>query len=66
MIKDEVEELRSEILALTNEKYDRSKARQQQAKLTSFNDKIKSGVLTYPGLTPGLAPVGYDDDSDDE
>ncbi|OBA19874.1 regulator of rDNA transcription 14 [Metschnikowia bicuspidata var. bicuspidata NRRL YB-4993] len=65
MIKDEVEELRSEILALTNEKYDRSKERQQKAKLSSFNEKVKSGVLTYPGLTPGLAPVDYDE-SDDE
>ena len=66
VIKDEVDELRNEILALTNEKYDRSKARQHQAKLNSFNEKIKTGVLTYPGLTPGLAPVDYDDDSDDE
>lgn len=66
IIKDEVDELRNEILALTNEKYDRSKARQQKAKLASFTEKVKSGTLSYPGLTPGLAPVGLDDDSDDE
>lgn len=65
-VKDEIDALRSEILALTNEKYDKSRDRKLDAKLQSFNDKIKKGVLAYPGLTPGLAPVGYDDESDEE
>lgn len=64
-VKDEIESLREEILALTNEKYERSRDRKLDAKLLSFNDKIKKGVLAYPGLTPGLAPVGFDD-SDEE
>lgn len=64
-VKDEINDLREEIINLTNEKYDRSRDRKLDAKLQSFNDKIKKGVLSYPGLTPGLAPVGLDD-SDDE
>lgn len=64
-VKDEIDSLRQEILALTNEKYDKSRDRKIDAKLLSFNDKIEKGVLAYPGLTPGLAPVGFDE-SDEE
>lgn len=64
-VKEEIEDLRKEIIALTNEQYDKSRDRKLDAKLESFNEKVKKGVLSYPGLTPGLAPVGYDD-SDDE
>lgn len=64
-VKEEIEDLRKEIIALTNEKYHKSRDRKLDAKLESFNEKVKKGVLSYPGLTPGLAPVGYDD-SDDE
>lgn len=64
-VKEEIDTLRQEILALTNEKYDKSRDRKLDAKLLSFNDKIKKGVLAYPGLTPGLAPVDYDE-SDEE
>ncbi|EMG46161.1 RRT14 Regulator of rDNA transcription 14 [Candida maltosa Xu316] len=27
-----------------------------------FEEKIKKGVISYPGLTPGLAPVDYDEE----
>lgn len=64
-VKDEIEELRAEIVALTDEQYLRSKEKKQTEKLLAFTEKVKSGVMSYPGLTPGLAPVGFDD-SDDE
>lgn len=64
-VKEEIDDLRKEIIALTNEKFDKSRDRKLDAKLLSFNEKVKKGVLSYPGLTPGLAPVGFDD-SDDE
>lgn len=65
-IKDEIQQLRAEILALTNEKYVDSKARTQAAKLLAFKEKIAKGKMSYPGLTPGLAPVGLDDEDSDE
>ncbi|WPK27562.1 hypothetical protein PUMCH_004955 [Australozyma saopauloensis] len=66
MIKEEIDELRSEILLLENEKYDRSNAKQKENRLQAFKEKIASGTVSYPGLTPGLAPVGLDDESDEE
>lgn len=64
-IKDEINDLRKEIIELTNEKYNKSRDRKVDAKLQSFNEKVQKGVLSYPGLTPGLAPVGFDE-SDEE
>lgn len=66
LIKEEIDELRSEILALENEKNDRSNAKINENRLQAFKEKISSGTLSYPGLTPGLAPVGLDDESDEE
>lgn len=65
VVKDEIEQLRAEIVALLNEKYARSKERKQEEKLEAFKQKVISGTVSYPGLTPGLAPVGFDE-SDDE
>ncbi|ODQ78993.1 hypothetical protein BABINDRAFT_162072 [Babjeviella inositovora NRRL Y-12698] len=44
------------------------KKRTKASKKNDFTTKVKKGVLAYPGLTPGLAPVGLsdDEDSDDE
>lgn len=64
-VQEEITALQEEIIAMTNAKYDRSRDRKLDAKLLAFNDKIKSGTLSYPGLTPGLAPVGLDDESDE-
>lgn len=64
-VQEEIDSLRDEILQMINEKHDKARDRKQDAKLQSFNEKIKSGTLSYPGLTPGLAPVGLDDDSDE-
>lgn len=65
-IQEEIAALQQEIIAMRDEKYDKSRDRKLDAKLLAFNDKIKSGTLSYPGLTPGLAPVGLDDESDEE
>lgn len=65
-VKEEIDSLRNEIIAMNNAKYDRSRDRKLDAKLQSFTEKVKKGILSAPGLTPGLAPVGYDDESDDE
>lgn len=64
-VEDEIMSLQREIIAMRDEKHDRSRDRKLDAKLLAFNDKIKSGTLSYPGLTPGLAPVGLEDDSDE-
>lgn len=64
-VQGEIDSLRAEILQMNNDKHDRSKNRKLDAKLLSFHEKVKKGVLSYPGLTPGLAPVRFDD-SDEE
>lgn len=66
LIREEIDDLRSEILALENEKNDRSMAKQKENRLHAFKEKVTAGTISYPGLTPGLAPVGLDDESDDE
>ncbi|ODV76750.1 regulator of rDNA transcription 14 [Suhomyces tanzawaensis NRRL Y-17324] len=37
----------------------------RHAKYQDFDSKIKRGLISYPGLTPGLAPVDYNE-SDSE
>lgn len=66
LIKEEIDELRDEILLLENEKYDRSSKRKQDNRLQEFKQTTTSGEISYSGLTPGLAPVGLDDESDEE
>lgn len=68
-VKDEIDQLKAEILELTNEKYNKAKASKNNKldkKSQDFNEKVKKGLISTPGLTPGLAPVGLDDDSDEE
>lgn len=62
-IDSEIKRLRKEILGWEKEREDRRKVDKRKKK--AFNEKIKKGVISYPGLTPGLAPVGLED-SDDE
>ncbi|SGZ54311.1 CIC11C00000000051 [Sungouiella intermedia] len=67
-VQEEIEDLRKEILELSNEKYKKSKERKLDAKLESFNHRLHKKEYKEtdaPGLTPGLAPVGFDE-SDDE
>lgn len=63
-VKDELDDIKRDILQLTARKTKENKTVSKN--LRDFNEKIKDGELAYPGLTPGLAPVGWDDESDDE
>lgn len=68
IVQEEIDDLRKEILDLANEKYKQSRERKLDAKLESFNHRLHKGEqkeMDAPGLTPGLAPVGFDE-SDDE
>lgn len=67
-VQEEIDDLRKEILDLANEKYKQSRERKLDAKLESFNHRLHKNEqkeVDAPGLTPGLAPVGFDE-SDDE
>lgn len=64
-IKAELKQVKQDILKLNNEKHAKKTKRIQNKKTKDFNSKVAKGVISYPGLTPGLAPVGLDD-SDDE
>ena len=60
-VRDELDELRAEILHLESQKHDRTNSKMKENRLQAFKEKISSGTLSYPGLTPGLAPVGEDE-----
>lgn len=61
IVKDELDQVKAEILDMALGK---SKKNQKTRTERDFDDEIKQGLVLYPGLTPGLAPVGFD--SDDE
>lgn len=64
-IKSELDQVRQDILKINREKHDKKVKRTQNKKTKDFNTKVSKGMISYPGLTPGLAPVGLED-SDDE
>ncbi|KAI5959487.1 RRT14 [Candida pseudojiufengensis] len=35
-------------------------------KFINFDEKVKKGLISMPGLTPGLAPVDYDDEDESD
>lgn len=68
---EDLQELKLNILKQRNLKQAAKKrVSNKAAKKQDFNTKIAKGQISYPGLTPGLAPVGESDDepssSDDE
>lgn len=60
-LKSELESLQDEILAAQRQTNRKTKQKLKK----DFNEKLKRGKISYPGLTPGLAPVGLDDDDED-
>lgn len=64
-IRAELNQVRQDILRINKEKHDKKAKRIQHKKTKDFNNKVSKGMISYPGLTPGLAPVGLED-SDDE
>ncbi|CDK26223.1 unnamed protein product [Kuraishia capsulata CBS 1993] len=63
----EEEELQARIIRLRSKASGPSnKRKEKREKALDFQTKIKRGVLSYPGLTPGLAPVGATDSEDSE
>ncbi|KAH3668017.1 hypothetical protein OGAPHI_001771 [Ogataea philodendri] len=63
----EISELESKIMRMRNtEAARRKKVRLSKVKKDQFQKKIKKGLISVPGLTPGLAPVGESDSSDEE
>lgn len=70
-IQEEIDELQNEIIEMSNEKYNRLRDRKKDTRLKTFDpdadpEDLDSDQVAYPGLTPGLAPVGMDDDEDSE
>ncbi|CUM64348.1 uncharacterized protein PRCAT00001950001 [Priceomyces carsonii] len=62
--KSEFNKIQRDILRDSLKEYDNKKKR-KQSKKAEFDDKIRNGLISYPGLTPGLAPVDLED-SDEE
>lgn len=61
-LKQELAQVKRDILETTAPK---KKSKKSLSKQKEFNAKIKKGFISYPGLTPGLAPVDHND-SDSE
>lgn len=62
-VKAELALVKRDILAATGPKPKRSK--KLNSKQKEFNTKVKRGFISYPGLTPGLAPIDHNE-SDSE
>lgn len=63
-IKQDIEDLKHEILA--HDESIKLKNQRLSAKQNDFEQNLKSGKINYPGLTPGLAPVDYNESDEDE
>ncbi|OWB83289.1 hypothetical protein B5S33_g1918 [[Candida] boidinii] len=63
--KSEIKKLQNQILSLKNKEITkRRKVKAKKIKQQEFNEKVKKNLISVPGLTPGLAPVGASDDED--
>lgn len=68
----ELRRLEEEIIALKNEKIEardarlgKKRVREVKMGASKSNSNGRGRSFAYPGLTPGLAPVGLDDDDED-
>lgn len=57
-LRSELQSLQQDILSAQKPK----KPMKNKDRAKDFKEKLQSGKISYPGLTPGLAPVGMDDD----
>lgn len=64
--KDELAALQAQVLAEKSTKHLSAKKRAQAERQRQFASRVKRGVLATPGLTPGLAPVGAESESESE
>ncbi|OWB78071.1 hypothetical protein B5S32_g2256 [[Candida] boidinii] len=63
--KSEIKKLQNQILSLKNKEIaKRREVKAKKIKQQEFNEKVKKNLISVPGLTPGLAPVGASDDED--
>ncbi|ANZ75870.1 BA75_03203T0 [Komagataella pastoris] len=63
----EIEKLKRDILNTDNEEIRRRKSyRDEEREEAEFRSEVEKGSIAYPGLTPGLAPVGLSDDEDED
>ncbi|KAG7194313.1 Regulator of rDNA transcription protein 14 [Scheffersomyces spartinae] len=65
-VKEELDFVKKDILEKLNTKKSKSKSTSKDRQKQQFQDKINKGFISYPGLTPGLAPVGVDDDDESD
>ncbi|EGW31289.1 uncharacterized protein SPAPADRAFT_56168 [Spathaspora passalidarum NRRL Y-27907] len=70
MVEDELKEVKAQVLAeITDKSHGRLRKKRlvnnKNKKFDDFDSKVKRGMISVPGLTPGLAPVDYNE-SDSE
>lgn len=65
-VQEQLDALRKEILESSLKEYNRKKKRKQDKRANTFQEKVKKGMISYPGLTPGLAPIDLEDSEDEE
>lgn len=63
-INDQLNELKEEILPKLIKPKQKSSKRVLYSKNLEFDKKVQKGWISMPGLTPGLAPVDYNEESD--
>lgn len=63
---EEFKLLEKQVLQLADKDLSRrKKVKLKNQKKMDFNRKLQRGIIAYPGLTPGLAPVDLTDDDDE-
>ncbi|KAK6462188.1 regulator of rDNA transcription 14 [Scheffersomyces coipomensis] len=70
-VEDEINDIRSSLVeTITNKNSKRLRKKRvngskEDTLFNDFNDKVKKGFISYPGLTPGLAPIDYNEEDSD-
>ncbi|KAK6200426.1 regulator of rDNA transcription 14 [Scheffersomyces amazonensis] len=67
-VQDELDEIRGDLVDKVGNKQSKRLRKKRISTNSAFNDfdeKVKKGFISYPGLTPGLAPVDYNEEDSD-